>query len=572
MSQQTINIGSAPNDGTGDPLRTAFTKCNSNFTELYTAVSPSSTVTSFNTRVGAITLSSLDVTNALTFTPLNKAGDTASGLITFTSGFVSNNLSTVTKNTGSLSVIPAAPTGTVVRAINVDGTVSRFNADSYVNAGSPSAGVTLRAARGTGAVPAAVIQGDILATISAHGYGATSFQTTSTGSIQFVAQGSGSFTDSSQPTGISFQVTPVSSVNKAEQVRLDSTGVLNVGVTTQTASTTPATGSLVVGGGVGVTGAINQGGSQALHNVNANAVTIGSLPASSTGTLLRLDNADTVSSVALLNSYNTAAGGNSTVWLRAARGTGASPSATQTGDVLGSLVGQGYGTSFNSTGNGTAGIVFVSEGVFNGTSQPTAISFQVTASGSIAVSEQMRLTSAGVLSIASGVASSSTSTGALVLTGSGGLGVGGAVNAAGIATFSNATASTTTSTGAVVVTGGVGIGGAVNAGGNVKTSGNYAAKAPVTNTAATYTQLASDNTIIFNTTATCTVTLLTPSTVPGQMLYLKNIAAQSVVSASSNVVALASATASTALFSAATAGKFTILQSDGTNWVILAQN
>ena len=35
MPQQVINIGSAPNDGTGDPLRTAFDKCNDNFTELY---------------------------------------------------------------------------------------------------------------------------------------------------------------------------------------------------------------------------------------------------------------------------------------------------------------------------------------------------------------------------------------------------------------------------------------------------------------------------------------------------------------------------------------------------------
>ena len=35
MAQQTINIGSAPNDGTGDPLRTAFDKTNDNFNELY---------------------------------------------------------------------------------------------------------------------------------------------------------------------------------------------------------------------------------------------------------------------------------------------------------------------------------------------------------------------------------------------------------------------------------------------------------------------------------------------------------------------------------------------------------
>ena len=35
MTQQVINVGTAPNDGLGDPIRTAFTKSNSNFSELY---------------------------------------------------------------------------------------------------------------------------------------------------------------------------------------------------------------------------------------------------------------------------------------------------------------------------------------------------------------------------------------------------------------------------------------------------------------------------------------------------------------------------------------------------------
>lgn len=39
MPQQLIGTGSAPNDGTGDPGRTAWTKANANFTELYTSVS-----------------------------------------------------------------------------------------------------------------------------------------------------------------------------------------------------------------------------------------------------------------------------------------------------------------------------------------------------------------------------------------------------------------------------------------------------------------------------------------------------------------------------------------------------
>ncbi len=35
MTQQVIDVGNVANDGQGDPLRTAFTKTNNNFTELY---------------------------------------------------------------------------------------------------------------------------------------------------------------------------------------------------------------------------------------------------------------------------------------------------------------------------------------------------------------------------------------------------------------------------------------------------------------------------------------------------------------------------------------------------------
>jgi hypothetical protein len=35
-TQEIINIGASPNDGQGDPLRTAFAKINNNFTSLFT--------------------------------------------------------------------------------------------------------------------------------------------------------------------------------------------------------------------------------------------------------------------------------------------------------------------------------------------------------------------------------------------------------------------------------------------------------------------------------------------------------------------------------------------------------
>jgi hypothetical protein len=44
VTKQTIGVGTAANDGTGDPLRDAMIKVNANFTELYTDAFPSNTV------------------------------------------------------------------------------------------------------------------------------------------------------------------------------------------------------------------------------------------------------------------------------------------------------------------------------------------------------------------------------------------------------------------------------------------------------------------------------------------------------------------------------------------------
>lgn len=38
MAKQVINLGAIANDGTGDPLRVAFTKINANFTEVYEGI------------------------------------------------------------------------------------------------------------------------------------------------------------------------------------------------------------------------------------------------------------------------------------------------------------------------------------------------------------------------------------------------------------------------------------------------------------------------------------------------------------------------------------------------------
>lgn len=101
-------------------------------------------------------------------------------------------------------------------------------------------------------------------------------------------------------------------------------------------------------------------------------------------------------------------------------------------------------------------------------------------------------------------------------------------------------------------------------------TGSLGRGAPVTKTG-NFTLAATENWVICNGTGSITVTLPAASSWTGREVHLKTIAAQTVVSASSNVVPLTSATAGTAIL-AATAGKWATLVSDGTNWVIMQAN
>jgi hypothetical protein len=98
--------------------------------------------------------------------------------------------------------------------------------------------------------------------------------------------------------------------------------------------------------------------------------------------------------------------------------------------------------------------------------------------------------------------------------------------------------------------------------------GSFSARAPSTVNAATYVVADADYSLRFTTT-NCTVTL--PASSAGRILILNTITANSVTSNASNVIPLGSNTPGTAVL-AATAGRFTMLQSDGTNWITLLSN
>lgn len=88
-------------------------------------------------------------------------------------------------------------------------------------------------------------------------------------------------------------------------------------------------------------------------------------------------------------------------------------------------------------------------------------------------------------------------------------------------------------------------------------------------TAATYTVLSTDTTIIANRAGTVTITL--PTVASGRRMRFVTIQNQTVVSASSNVVPLAGGAAGTSIL-AGTAGKWVDIETDGSNWIITASN
>ena len=94
--------------------------------------------------------------------------------------------------------------------------------------------------------------------------------------------------------------------------------------------------------------------------------------------------------------------------------------------------------------------------------------------------------------------------------------------------------------------------------------------APVTKTA-DFTVAANEAWFINNKSgSTCTVTLPSASLYVGRYLTFKNMQAQTLVSASSNVVPIDSTSAGTAIL-LAVVGNWATMVSDGTNWVIMQQ-
>lgn len=106
MSQQIINTGTANNAKNGDPLRTAFTKVNSNFAELYSGVQNTTLVTG----------PTYTVTSSDYYIGVNYAGPVT---ITLLPSPANGNQIVIKDESGRASAYPITLVGTIDNNTNI---------------------------------------------------------------------------------------------------------------------------------------------------------------------------------------------------------------------------------------------------------------------------------------------------------------------------------------------------------------------------------------------------------------------------------------------------------------------
>lgn len=184
----------------------------------------------------------------------NTAYTTGSVLFSNGTSVIQNNSNFFFDNTNLTLGIGTIPmSNTMLDLVNTSGVAKAIQVTGYAS----SVGFRFRSASGTLAAPTATAAAGNIGFFSGRGYGTTAFAASSTGIISFVA--GAAFTDTSMPTYISFSVTAVNSVAFAEAARINTTGNLLVGTTTDN-----ATDKLQVNGSISGT------------QLKANSVTVGS--------------------------------------------------------------------------------------------------------------------------------------------------------------------------------------------------------------------------------------------------------------------------------------------------------
>lgn len=449
--------------------------------------------------------------------------------------------------TGTTPATISSSGNTYVRLSGAAGARASYWIDGYGTNAPP--GFIAQRSNGTPSAPTAVTNGQTLNSLIGRGYGATGFSNADRAVIGLVANET-TWTDTAQGTQIIFSTAPVGGTSGAGAdfgiysaagksiiavpsdataggvFPITTTGEIHIsGKTSGTAILTvnDIAGSATVKIGT-ATGTLASAATAPLA-IDATTGTLslattftsqwtfdlgsGALPTLTTGTILECAQADTTAGVVNISTF----GAIPSFQGRRAAGTRSSKTGVTSNTTLFQMLGSGYDGSAYGQGGGLS---IIAKESWDSTHHGSALAINLVALGS----------------------TSAPSTMAQFL-GGGGLYLGSST--------------------------------AVDPGlGSLKLTGHLETSAPTTQTA-NYSVVATDSSIIFNGAGSITLTLQSAASYVGRWLYLKTIAAQTVVSASSNVVPVGSATAGTAIL-AATIGKWALLQSDGTNWITMAAN
>tara|TARA_A100001391_G_scaffold113819_1_gene76605 strand:- start:1487 stop:3343 length:1857 start_codon:yes stop_codon:yes gene_type:complete len=251
MAKQTINIGTAANDGTGDPLRTAFDKINDNFTELYGADDEAANYVIEDTTPqlgGDLDVNGRRITSArsnedIVLLPNGTGGVVASGIRMAGTTLSADDSSSININEGLIVDGTASVSGatTLSSTLAVTGAATLSSTLAVTGATTMSAGLTATSLTTN--------------TISANGSNADlSIQPSGTGDVLISAlRINGTTLDSSDSTAVTI----------AEAV--DVTGALT-GTSASFSTTLGVTGATTLSGGATVNGAMTAG------SVSTNAI------------------------------------------------------------------------------------------------------------------------------------------------------------------------------------------------------------------------------------------------------------------------------------------------------------
>ena len=155
MAREIVNLGTGANDGTGDPLRTAFEKINNNFSELYSETAADSQISFSGNKISA-NASNADLvleasgTGAVQLGALKVVGTTINSDDS-TQVTIAENLHVTGNITGTFTGDGSSLTGITATALSTPATVDNLILNDNIISSASNADINITPG-GTGSV------------------------------------------------------------------------------------------------------------------------------------------------------------------------------------------------------------------------------------------------------------------------------------------------------------------------------------------------------------------------------------------------------------------------------------